>query len=308
MQSGLIGRDIIGHATVIRLLNSWAKTPGHGYVFFGPAHLGKRTVAEQFVAALLDVDAMQRSHPDLILLEPVEGKNIISVEQVREARASLAGRPMVASRRVFFIPSADRLNEEGMNALLKVLEEPPAGAVFVFVTENLSRLPATVRSRMVAVPFASVATQEIVAGLVARNAERGEAERLAEASRGRPGRAIEPQERSDVAKKFFDASSVGERLFLIELLTKLCESSEEPSDAWRSALDDLGEAVSDRLASASQTALVIGEATVTARRFVGGALSPRLPLEAAALRLSSANPLLNLFPSHLPQSLPRIFA
>src|SRR6185369_10150232 len=97
---------------------------------------GKRTIAEQFVRALLGRpidDPYWKAQADLVLLEPEEGKTQISVEQVRDARTRLSMRPMSAPRVVAYIPHADRLNESGTNALLKVLEEPPAGAVFVLV-------------------------------------------------------------------------------------------------------------------------------------------------------------------------------
>jgi len=139
METGKLGTGIVGHATVLRILESRLSQPANGYVFFGVPHLGKRTVAERFVSALLSDPTTDyqlqttnsRIHPDLIVLEPEEGKTQVSVEQVRKARARLSERPMVASRCVLFVPDANRMNEEGWNALLKVLEEPPAGARLV---------------------------------------------------------------------------------------------------------------------------------------------------------------------------------
>ncbi|MCI0479863.1 hypothetical protein L0Y59_04935, partial [Candidatus Uhrbacteria bacterium] len=55
MSANALGEGVAGHATVLRILASWLEHPRSGYVFFGMPHLGKRTVAERFVASLLGV-------------------------------------------------------------------------------------------------------------------------------------------------------------------------------------------------------------------------------------------------------------
>lgn len=313
MKAVRLGEGIIGHGVILRLLETWSQVPAPAYLLVGAAGLGKRTIAERFIQALLDQPQAQLNlaHPDLMVLEAEEGKMMVSVEAVRDVRLRLAERPMVAARRVVFIPSLDRLNEAGTNALLKVFEEPPAGAVFVCVAQDLSRIPATIQSRVVKVPFSPVPRAEIVAGLRERGIEMTEAERRALASRGRPGLALsvaEPSPSASFATQFLGASSVGERLSLIEALAKDCESSDNSADAWSLALDEWGDVFRRALSSQPLIALIAGQGVVTAKRFVGGALSPRLPLEAAALRLASSHPLKNLFPSALPSPYPAIFS
>lgn len=301
---------LIGHSAILNLLSLWVKKPAHGYLFIGPSRLGKRTVAEHFIKALLGLTDNQSlsAHPDLITLDPEEGKTIVSIKIVREARANFAGRPLVADRRVMFIPRLDRLNEEGMNALLKTMEEPPVGAVFVCVAEDGARIPATIHSRLVKVPFSPVPKSEIVSGLIARGIEKEEAERRAFNSRGRPGRAIENLDSTDVsAERFLSATTVGERFAIIEGVVKDCESAENSADAWGLRLDAWAETFRLALPKSAQTAIVAGQGVLTAKRFAGGALSPRLPLEAVALRLASKNPLADFFPSFLPKPFPSIF-
>ena len=99
----------------------------------------------------------------------------IRIEQVRE----LAGFLNVGSHRgrlrVALVHPADDMNENAANALLKGLEEPPAGAVFILVSHRPSRLLPTIRSRCVALPVpippAAVALEWLGRQKV-RNAER----------------------------------------------------------------------------------------------------------------------------------------
>ena len=319
MLKHFLGQGIIGHAVIIRLLESWLDNPAPGYLFHGPAHLGKTTLAERFVAKLLaqSIDYslptthyQLQIHPDLILLTPEEGKNIIAVDAVRDARLRLYSKPFVALRQVMFVPCAEALNTEGLNALLKVLEEPPAAAVFVLVAENPEHLPATVRSRLMQINFNPVSQAELVAGLEARGLSQEQALERAQQSRGRPGLALEALEISAGAlwmKRFMGASGLGERLAMIEELVVDCESAEDTNQAWCQMLDQAGTAVHNHFQPKPEWALVAGQGIITARQFVGGPLSPRLALEAAAVRLDEERPLANLFPTHLASIAPRIF-
>jgi hypothetical protein len=249
-----------------------------------------------------------RRHPDIAFLEPAEGKATIAIEDVRAARSRMSSRPSVGRRMVMYAPLADRLHEDGMNVLLKVLEDPPAGGVIVFVAEEISAFPATVLSRTVRVPFYPVPLSEIMEGLIASGCPSGQAEVRAIVSRGRPGLAVDdvrPEE--SLAKAFLNARSMGERFGIVEKLSQLCGSAEDQTDEWIRVCDEWGEVVRRNLTDTPTTALVTAEALVTARRFAGGALSPRLPLEAAAVRLSTQDPLSHIFPSPISHHIPRIF-
>ncbi|MBI4138753.1 hypothetical protein HY479_01225 [Candidatus Uhrbacteria bacterium] len=261
------------------LLDRWAVNPGTGYLFIGPRRSEKFIAAERFVRALLGVsgDVDLRLHPDAVILEPEEGKVGISVDAVRKARIRLSARPSLAPRQILFAPQADRLREEGMSALLKILEEPPAGAVFLFVAEDLGAFPATVLSRLMNVPF------------VAR------------------GRHVPRPDVAAAATAFLGAPSVGTRMELIEMLAKRCDAAADPTEEWAATCEDWGETFRVALAEDPRTALVAGQAVVTARRFVGGPLSPRLPLEAAAVRLGSDDPFRSLFPTPISPPVPSIF-
>ena len=126
----------MGNRAALRRLEKALETGGasHAYLFYGPAGVGKRTVARRFGAVLVaggDGGAEDRArrglHPDLSEVEP-EGA-FTTIGQVREVVNLAASRPFEGTRRVFIL-EADTLNVQAANALLKTLEEPEGEAVF----------------------------------------------------------------------------------------------------------------------------------------------------------------------------------
>ena len=91
-------------------------------------------------------------HPDIIKIGRLADdkgrlKREIGVEQVRQMRADACILPNEASRKVYIIDEADTMNAPAQNAALKLLEEPPNGAVFLLCVKNPRLLLPTVRSR-----------------------------------------------------------------------------------------------------------------------------------------------------------------
>ena len=310
-------QTIIGNETVQKLLISALAQPASSYLFVGPRHVGKRTIASRFVRELLGLsvdDPHWVTHPDLVVLEPLDGKTQISVEQIRDLRERVSLRPSRAPRVVIYVPLADRLNESGSNALLKIVEEPPAGAVFVFVTEDLSRIPGTLQSRSVILPFNRVSKSAIVAALKTRRFTSEQSERLATASRGLPGLAFEPKlvdsSGTDFVRGFISARSAGARLARIEELAKICEAGEDPSSAWKNAIQQAMQAVESELPHAPSVAGSLGIALIAALRLTASsALSPRIPLEACAARLvdDPGRVFADLQPRHVPSAFSALY-
>lgn len=87
------------------------------------------------------------SHPDLSRTAPPPDKAEITVEQIRALRADAYVRPNEGRRKVYVIDPADAMNPAAQNALLKVLEEGPAYAAFLLVSDRPGTLLDTVRSR-----------------------------------------------------------------------------------------------------------------------------------------------------------------
>jgi DNA polymerase-3 subunit delta' len=115
----------------------------------GPEGWGERELANWVALELLgiegDRDAATLAHPDLRWLEP-EGA-VIKVDAVRELVEFAHGTPQAGPRKVAVVAQAHFLNRNAANALLKTLEEPPAGTHLVLSSCHPGRLLPTVRSR-----------------------------------------------------------------------------------------------------------------------------------------------------------------
>ena len=129
----------------------------HFYLISGPKGSGKHTLAKLLAEAILCEGSRKGcgscvhcrkmrsgSHPDFITVEDPEHKNV-AVKIVRQIRDDMFVRPNEASYKIYLFPQ--ELGIEGQNALLKILEEPPAYGVFLLLTDNPDKLLPTVRSR-----------------------------------------------------------------------------------------------------------------------------------------------------------------
>ncbi len=136
---------------------------GHAQLLHGRAGFGKHEFARAFAALALceapgPADAAcgtcrgcallaAGSHPDLALVAPLEEGKALLIDQIRELGDYFALRPHYGSAKIAILESADTMNRAAANALLKVLEEPPAGALLMLVADRPAQLLPTVRSR-----------------------------------------------------------------------------------------------------------------------------------------------------------------
>jgi DNA polymerase-3 subunit delta' len=250
-----------------------AGTPPHAIVIAGPAGVGKTTLAFDLAAGLM-CDAPEPadrpcrecrgchlvergSHADLHLLAPSGPGNQVRIGNtadpepgtVRRLISDLALLPVEGGARVALIERADRLNEDAQSALLKTLEEPPAGVTIVLCADREDRLLPTVLSRCVRVRLGPVATRDIE-GILAEAgvADPPTAARLARLSAGRPGIArvwaLAPDAvttRAEIARSLLDLSteraarrlSVGRDLMgrAAEVVRALDRATQPPGDA-----------------------------------------------------------------------------
>lgn len=184
----------------------------HAWLLSGAKGLGKRAFARAAAAELVKEPGGKlpdaASHPDIHILEhlpsnedeakkkaegkPYQTKRNITIDQIRQMQHRLTTRPTLGSRRAIIIDPADDLEKNAVNALLKSLEEPPAGTYFLLISHQPGRLLPTVRSRCRVLRFAALGPDELDA-VIRRDVPEADSEARAAAiaaSRGSPGVAL----------------------------------------------------------------------------------------------------------------------
>lgn len=139
----------------------------HGFLFYGEAGLGKKTLAMRFMAEMLCTGAEKpcgqckscrmlanKAHPDVRFVEHSGKRGGFSVETVREVCMDLASPPNEGDAKWYLFDDCDRMDARAQNLLLKAIEEPPAYAYFMFTATSPAALLPTVRSRIIALPLA----------------------------------------------------------------------------------------------------------------------------------------------------------
>ncbi len=138
----------------------------HAIMLEGERGLGRHTLAAH-IAAVAVCESENKpcgvckdchlaeigSHPDIRLISPEKSKQI-KIDQIREVRQNAYLKPTMAARKVYIIENAETMNEAAQNAFLKVLEEPPAGVIFLLLTTSSDSLLDTVRSRCITLTLA----------------------------------------------------------------------------------------------------------------------------------------------------------
>ena len=201
--------NMIGHEWAAALL------PGHlrrerlrqAYLISGPPSSGRRTLAVHFAQAIncpqpsapgepcltcrtcLGIERM--SHPDLFVVQSELPGGTLKVEQVRSLQHDLALSPYEARYRIAILLRFEEAHPGAANALLKVLEEPPAQVILLLTASSSEELLPTIISRCELIPLRPVPEAQVSAGLQSQlglSPER--ADLLAHLSGGRPGYAI----------------------------------------------------------------------------------------------------------------------
>jgi len=93
--------------------------------------------------------ATRNIHPDITITGKQDDKSIVSVDQIRELKKDVYIVPNESEQKAYIVNDADAMNVNAQNAFLRILEEPPAHAVFILCTENPATLLPTVRSRCI---------------------------------------------------------------------------------------------------------------------------------------------------------------
>lgn len=135
-------------------------TLSHAWLVLGGSAGSREELAAYIAAALICPDGeapcgscahcvklAKGIHPDLIAIEKLPDKSGYVVDQVREIVRDAYIMPNEAPRKVYLIPNADEMNPNAQNAMLKIMEEPPARSAFILTTANSAAILDTVRSR-----------------------------------------------------------------------------------------------------------------------------------------------------------------
>ena len=231
--------QVVGQNRAVSLLQiSLAKgTLAHAYLFIGPQHVGKMTLALNLAQAL-NCEAAEppcsvcsscqkiasAKHADVQVIglasaDLTEGKPRaeISIDQIREAQHSANLPPFEGKYKIFIIDGAEFLSHEAANCLLKTLEEPPERVVFVLLTTNARLLPATVVSRCQRLDLSLIAASEVETTLNTRwGVAFDKAKLLARLCHGCLGWAIQAalddsllQQRAERLEKLLDIMGAG---------------------------------------------------------------------------------------------------
>jgi DNA polymerase-3 subunit delta' len=233
--------SITGRAEVEGALRAMldAGSLSHGWLIAGPKGAGKATLAYRVARALLDPGSLgptgldmapdargfrliaARGHPDLFVAEKqFDEKNDryaseITVETIRELSAFLSKTASQGGWRVAIVDTADELNRNAANALLKSLEEPPQKSVILLLADQVGRLLPTIRSRCRRIDLKPVPNDEVVGLLMSEVGLDGVAARaVAGIAKGRPGHALtlaagEGTEAAALAEEFLKLSLAG---------------------------------------------------------------------------------------------------
>jgi DNA polymerase III subunit delta' len=181
-----VGKASFAHAAARRVLADTAGPPS--------SEPGVETPGDHPIVKLVEAG----SHPDMRWLQRLENERTgnlarnISVDQVRELGEFLTLTSALSPWRVAVIDTVDELEPSGANALLKILEEPPANTIFFLVSHAPGRLLPTIRSRCRRLDFGKLDDDAMASVLEAHAPDVSDAERqkIIAMSFGSAGRAL----------------------------------------------------------------------------------------------------------------------
>jgi DNA polymerase III subunit delta' len=150
----------------------------HAWLLTGPPGSGRSNAATAFAASLLCDQGgcaecksckmvLSGTHPDVSTL--ATEKVIISIEEIRALVSSSHFGGSVSKYQIMIIEDADRMTERSSNVLLKALEEPPAGTIWLLCAPSEADMLPTIRSRVRRVALKQPSTQTVADLLVARD-------------------------------------------------------------------------------------------------------------------------------------------
>lgn len=177
----------------------------HAYILNGETGSGRHMLADAFAKALLCenkdstdacdickscIQAESGNHPDIRYI--THEKSSISVDDIREQlNNDILIKPYNSNHKVYIISNANKMTEQAQNALLKTIEEPPAYAVILLLTDNVHALLPTIQSRCVVLNTRPLNREDITNYLMKHlSMEKEQAQIAAGFCQGNMGKAI----------------------------------------------------------------------------------------------------------------------
>lgn len=169
--------DVVGQDTVAQTLKNAIKTDrvAHAYLFCGTRGVGKTTMARILAKSLnclnsdgptpnpclkCDSCVSINTGEDIDVIE-IDGASNTGVDNIRQLRENAAYRPARARYKIYIIDEVHMLSTGAFNALLKILEEPPAHIKFIFATTDPHKVLPTIQSRCQRFDFAAISPDVI---------------------------------------------------------------------------------------------------------------------------------------------------
>jgi len=166
---------LLGQEEVVQTLKNALKSQriGSAYLFYGPRGTGKTTVARIFAKALncqkgitdepcqVCLSCQEIKEGNSLDVHEIDGATYTQVDKIREIKEMVYFQPARDRYKIYIIDEVHMLSQSAFNAILKLLEEPPPHAIFIFATTEKHKIPATIISRCQVFNFHLFSTDEI---------------------------------------------------------------------------------------------------------------------------------------------------
>ncbi|MDO5689283.1 MAG: DNA polymerase III subunit gamma/tau [Tissierellia bacterium] len=196
--------EVIGQEPIIEVLKNQVQSGkiGHAYLFSGTRGTGKTSCAKilsRAVNCLTPINGnpcnecascrgiLEETNLDVIEMDAASNRRI---DDIRDLRDKVIYPPAALKYKVYIIDEAHMITNEGFNALLKIMEEPPRHLIFILATTELEKIPATILSRCQRFEFKRISQAQIegsLAGILedlGRSADPAAIEMIARAAGG----------------------------------------------------------------------------------------------------------------------------